>query len=643
MISNNGSAMVPTANPGRAAKHRISARIFGRILLVVFATWAIVVIGPDLKRVFVPLGSLGFYADNDGKIYDTSGPFEEAASPAYKKLHYGDSLDLKAMRCHASDLWAAAHAEPAQSGCDDLLAVVAGMGGVQYVRPGRTVHLLLKDRDSSVELTAKEAPQDLKAQFFLALDEAFGFAFILLAAWLVWTRPSLMTWGFFLYGMWFNSGQYFESYVWLQSHHFLLFTQEVLQAISQAVGYAGLLLFALSFPAERIRMQWRRSARWLLASLAIVLTGLQLWSFANAFGFETEGVTRASYFMGYAIDILVWCVVLLRRGELPPQDYQRMRWVVWGCGIGLIAFVSADFNQATSFAPEVLNLNVPEWIINALYCFNVILPWLAFEAVRKPLVITVVRPLIRYAVEGAFICLIGAYAETEFELVKGVLHAEDWMWLIILAAFLGIMRGVDRLLEPLIVRVISPSYHKEKAGIEDAIHQLEHATDDNAVDAILVEVPLNKVRLASSALFRWENGIFCRRAIGKGWDCRAAAQPDPSSDAILRRAMERAHPLRLSAKERARPGFPSGLAAPCAVVPISGHDRHFASALYGPHETGLDLDSEELRLLENLAQHAATAYAHIERRILEERIKVLEQRLSHDRAEPDEHAAPPPS
>ena len=640
MISDNGSAMVPTASPGRTEKRRIYARISGRILLVVFATWAMVVIGPDVKRVFVPLGSLGFYADNDGKIYDTSGPFEEADSPAYKKLHYGDRLDLKAMQCHLRPV---ARAEEAQSGCDDLLAVVAGMGGVQYVRPGRTVCLLLKGRGSCVELTAQEAPPDFWAQFFLALDEASGFAFILLAAWLVWTRPSPMTWGFFLYGMWFNSGQYFEFYVWLESNHFLLFTQEALQAISQAVGYAGLLLFALSFPAERVGVQWRRSARWLLATLAVILTGLQLWSFANAFGLETETVTRASYFMGYAVDFLVWCVVLLRRGGLLPQDYQRMRWVVWGCGIGLIAFVSADFNLSTSFAPEVLHFNVPEAIINFLFWLNVVLPLLAFGAVRKPLVVTYIRPLIRFAVATALVCLIGAYAHTKFETFKEMLQIQGLIGLIILAAFLSIMRGVDRLLEPLIVRVISPSYHREKAGIEHAIHQLEHVTDDNAVDAILVKVPLDSLHLASSAIFRRENGAFSRRAIGKGWDCRPAAQLDPSSDTMLRRAMKHTHPLRLSAKERDRPEFPSGLAAPCAVVPISGHDWHFAFALYGPHETGLDLDSEECDLLENLAQHAATAYAYIGSRTLAEQNRFHEQRLSHDRAEPDENAAPPSS
>ena len=47
-----------------------------RILLIVLLAWALVMIVPDVLRVVQPLGSFGFYADNDGMIYDVTGPFE---------------------------------------------------------------------------------------------------------------------------------------------------------------------------------------------------------------------------------------------------------------------------------------------------------------------------------------------------------------------------------------------------------------------------------------------------------------------------------------------------------------------------------------------------------------------------------------
>jgi len=44
-----------------------------RILLIVLLAWALVMIVPDLLRVVQPLGSFGFYADNDGLIYNVTG------------------------------------------------------------------------------------------------------------------------------------------------------------------------------------------------------------------------------------------------------------------------------------------------------------------------------------------------------------------------------------------------------------------------------------------------------------------------------------------------------------------------------------------------------------------------------------------
>ena len=47
-----------------------------RILLIVLLAWALVMIVPDVLRVVQPRGSFGFYADNDGVIYDVTGPFD---------------------------------------------------------------------------------------------------------------------------------------------------------------------------------------------------------------------------------------------------------------------------------------------------------------------------------------------------------------------------------------------------------------------------------------------------------------------------------------------------------------------------------------------------------------------------------------
>ena len=47
-----------------------------QLLLIVLLAWALAMIVPDVLRVVQPLGSFGFYADNDGMIYDITGPFD---------------------------------------------------------------------------------------------------------------------------------------------------------------------------------------------------------------------------------------------------------------------------------------------------------------------------------------------------------------------------------------------------------------------------------------------------------------------------------------------------------------------------------------------------------------------------------------
>ena len=73
----------------------------GRPLLIGLLIWALLMIVPDLARVVRPLASFGFYADNNGMVYDATGPFiDKSASPAWKAgIREGDQLDLSRMRC----------------------------------------------------------------------------------------------------------------------------------------------------------------------------------------------------------------------------------------------------------------------------------------------------------------------------------------------------------------------------------------------------------------------------------------------------------------------------------------------------------------------------------------------------------------
>src|SRR4029077_18224349 len=227
-----------------------------------------------------PLGSFGLAMDGDGRIYDVQGPFEdEHDSPAWQAgLRPGDRLDLTAMSCASVDSMA----------CASLLSQ---WGGVTYVMPGREATLVVAstaDRsEREVRLIAEPRPTNRLLDAVIVLDTIAGILVVLGAAWLVWTRPGLMTWGFFIYVIQFNPGQAFQFWAFLQLWPRALLAQNVIFLVMQVAAYTGLLTFALRAPVDRAEGRWRAIER-ALPALAIVFLGVALTSTATIFGYPAE-------------------------------------------------------------------------------------------------------------------------------------------------------------------------------------------------------------------------------------------------------------------------------------------------------------------------------------------------------------------
>ena len=76
--------------------------IAGRALLVSLTLWALAMIIPDFYRVYQPLGSFGFYANNDGIVTDVQGPFLAQTNSPLFKLACVPGTGLISSRCAAS-------------------------------------------------------------------------------------------------------------------------------------------------------------------------------------------------------------------------------------------------------------------------------------------------------------------------------------------------------------------------------------------------------------------------------------------------------------------------------------------------------------------------------------------------------------
>src|SRR6478735_2036607 len=540
-----------------------------RILLIVLLAWALVMIVPDVLRVVQPLGSFGFYADNDGMIYDVTGPFDaESDSPAWKAgIRDGDKLALSKLRCFPYN----------RTTCRNALMA---LGGVQLVLPGReaTFELNATGDHPARQVTLKAAPVPANPfeRFIVLIDQIAGILVVIAAAWLVWTRPGAMSWGFFLYVIWFNPGQFYTFYALLQQQPLLLLAQNLASAIAEAVGYVGLILFVLRAPDGEPDRKWRWLER-MLPVIGALLALLMLFTYGNLTGYRTETGTRFSILVGFVVAVCAVAILLERTRRKPPEDYQRMRWVVWGCLIGLPAFLLAELASTTTiFETRWENFTPSEDVIGLLYLVNGILCLFVFEAVRRERVVSVSIPLRRVTILGLTLSIPALLLHHEVEYMQEHLAIPNWAWIVIGAGALYLISRLHEGATDLTDRYFNRDLDKAERTIAAAILK---AKDPLEVDRLLSEQPYRRLKLSSAAAFRRNGAEFRRDTEGHGWGEKTARNLSP--DAPMLAPVANGVPFAISDEDDSEPGLPGGSAAQ-----FWGSRRQIHCAALPCHSTG---------------------------------------------------------
>jgi hypothetical protein len=590
----------------------------GRILLALLTLYSLGQIVPDFYRIMHPLASFGVSVDDDGTVYDVRSPFtQDEASPAWRAgIRVGDQLDLETMRCIPVDTQV----------CASMLAL---WGGLNYVLPGRVGTLRMAatgDRPArEVTLVAEARDVNRLHKFVLLLDQLAGVLVVLGGAWLVWLRPGGMTWGFFAYVIEFNPGQAYQFYAWLQQWPVALLTQWIATCVLQAAAYTGFLLFALRVPVDRAEGGWRLIER-VLPVLAVLFFLLALSSLGSAFGRPSETAMRASILVGLVVDAAALGILIGRRRSLGARDYQRIRWVIWGCVIGLPAYLLAEITQITSLPTDLFGIGaLSEDVFGLIYLVNGVLCLFVVEAVRRDSVVNVSIPLRRATVLGLLLSVPAFFLHQEIEVVDHLVELPGWAWIMVASLLAFLIARLHEFATELADGLFDMQYRRAELRLEEVAGEIQRGDSFTEIERLLVDEPLHTLVLASAALFRDEGGLF-RRHVSAGWDASAADVLDPT--ALLRNARHRGAAYRIDPDALAGVELPDGLGRPQIAVPVGNPRRFFAIALYGGHEAGTDLDQRERDLLASLARQAEIAYAYLETEMLRERIAVLESRLA---------------
>ncbi len=605
----------------RPMADRNGASLLGRVALLLLTIYALAMIAPDLLRVVRPLGSFGLATNGDGLIYDVEGPFaSEQDSPAWRAgLRVGDRLDLAAMRCAPVDT----------NVCASMLAQ---WGGVNYVMPGREATLFVAaaaDRPArEVRLAAEPRPANRLLDLMIGLRAIAGILVVLGAAWLVWTRPGAMTWGFFVYVIQFNPGEAFQFWAWAQLWPWALLAQDAVFLVMQAAAYTGLLLFALRAPVDQIEGRWRGIER-ALPILTIVFLAVALLSMGTVFGYRAEIWARSLLFVGFAVSAAALAILVGRRSDLSPRDYQRIRWVIWGCLIGLPAYLLAQLSQETSAFDELFGPGLTsEEVAGVLFLVNGILCLFVVEAVRRPTVVNVWIPLRRATAFGLLLSAPVLFLHKQIEVIDEYIHMPDWAWVVIASGLVYLIARGHEFATELMDRLFDRQFIRAERHLAAVGETIQNSESLDEIERLLVNEPMQTLRLASAALFREQDGVFCR-SLSLGWNIDHADTLTTNHPLLSARFEKSPYtPGSVSAAHTSLAELPNDLERPVLVVPVGNARRCYALVLYGGHEIGTDLDAGERHVLGGLARDAEIAYAQVESETLRRRIAMLENELA---------------
>jgi hypothetical protein len=604
------------------------ARWWHEPLIGILALWAFTVIAPDLYRVFSDLPKLGFEADNDGDIFRVTDRVKDVLKDC-------TSIDLKTTK-------------PA-----DRLAIFGGMAGMQYVRQDLPeVHFYAfcqhPDVPQPERITIKPAPEKatLLNRFLLLAQELVGFLFISVGTILVWRHRSAASWGFFLFSIWFNPGQNFVLYAELQRWPAALLLQEGIQAVLQAAGYLGLVIFALKFPkdtTEPNRRWFERAAHHIGGIAAIFQLGFQLWSFATAFGYQTEIPTRISFLIGYGIQVLVIVILARKRSILSGENRAKLRWVFVGCLVGLPAYILADICASTSMLARWWQ--PPEELVSFLYLCNGLLAYAVFTAIWRNHLVDVKyilgRRLILILTWGATSAVLVAVAAQAEHLLEGISSREQAEGtsdtVITITKFLIYVAGlvlikvvmdwvIDRLNEGLDFLFFRKRYdaHKELRALIASFEM--NAREIEWIDRQVIHSAAGHLSLTWAAMFR-RHPDETFQVVHAYCDLSESIEYPGPSRLLIEDLSKRPVWKRIADRPEMVDGAAEGANLASLAIPITLEGRLFSILLYGLHSGGDDIDKSERRLLMELAHAATRAYHRVEIARLRETIAKLDSQV----------------
>lgn len=427
--------------------------------------------------------------------------------------------------------------------------------------------------------------------------------FLLVAFLLVFLRPSVMSWSFYVFAVgYFGTGPVFSYWSHVLSPGAFVVLTFVLSVIFGAWSVLPLLPFLLRFPNGDV-YGWRRRIDplvWIFLAVSFVIYIVE-WRFFSTTGSLPGWDIVASTVIPLAAFVFAGLILAKNLVMAKPTDRQRLGFVAIGTFVSFVAY-------AVYFIPGV------PFAVGQVVGFAVVLmPLCIAYAVFRLRVLDVNFVLNRALVFGllsvgviAFVSLLDWFFSRVVALGRLAIGLE-------LLLTIGIGFLLDRInhwVEGLVEAVFFRRRRIAEKQLRRAASALPYATDETAIVDGLVQVPVDAIDLAAAALYR-------QAADGARYEGVATARQTPiappgfnANDLLVRMLLADGNIVWLDDLRSHLDAENAGIYT--LAVPVTVRHELVSFTLYGAHANGAQLDPDEVALLEELAREAARAYDHVE-------------------------------
>lgn len=473
-----------------------------------------------------------------------------------------------------------------------------------YVGETRTIRFDRNGIRRTVTLTAVPVPGFGLAQRIggiLALVPAT--VFLIVAFMLVFLRPSIMSWSFYLFAI----GYFGTLPVLGYWSHFLPDAAARVLAFMLLVVFGScsplpLLPFVLRFPNGDLR-GWRHKVDKFVWIFLAASFALSVYEYTIV---QTTDVTPWwSPLVSTGIPLFTFLfaaiVVVKNYSVANPADRQRYGFLIIGTIVSFAAYavyyipgVSFDVGQVVGFAVVLMPICVAYGVLR-----------LRVMDVNFVLNRALVYGLLSVAVI-AFISLLDWLFSRVISLGRFTVGIE----LLATIAIGFLLDRINRLVERTVEAVFFRRRRDAEAYIRRAAAALPYATDEAAISEGLVQVPVSAMELAAGALYRRAGGGARFEGVATSAETMVAPPGFDSNHLLVRMLLS--GEKRMWLDEVRSYLDPDNAAIYVLAVPVMVRHELVSFTLYGAHRNGAQLDPEEVELLEELAREASRSYDHVE-------------------------------